>query len=114
VRLAGVIEFGNDVGELSEDLVVPGHVGGQDAPYDALAHYSVGGIIQGRENVALGRLQDPKGHGAVMVLQGRDVVVAQRQFGSRVYLVDVVVARMIEIVADAGDDQYENLEVADL
>lgn len=48
-----------------------------------------------------------------MVLQGRDVVVAQRQLGTRVYLVDVIVARMVEIVADAGDDQYENLEVAD-
>lgn len=45
VRLVGVIEFGNDVGELAEDLVVPGHIGGQDAPYDPLAHYSIRRIV---------------------------------------------------------------------
>lgn len=113
MRLIGVIELGNDVGELAEDLVVPGHIGGQDTPYDPLAHYSVRGIVQRRKDVALGRLQDPKRHGTVMILQGRDVVVAQRQLGPRVYLIDVVVARMVEIVTDAGDDQYEHLEVAD-
>lgn len=113
VRLAGVIEFGDDVSELAKDLVVTGHVGRQDAPYDALAHYSVRRIVQGREDVALGRLQDPKCHGAMMILQRRDIVVAQRQLGPRVYLIDIVVARMVEIVADARDNQYEDLEVAD-
>jgi len=113
VRSAGVIEFGSDVDELAEDLVVPGHVGRQDAPYDSLANYSVRRIVQGREDVALGRLQDPKRHRTVMILQGRDIVVTQRQLGPRVYLIDIVVARMIEIVTDAGDDQYEHLEVAD-
>lgn len=48
-----------------------------------------------------------------MILQGRDVVVAQGQLGTRVYLIDVVVARMIEVVAYAGDDQDEDLEIAD-
>lgn len=113
MRSAGIIEFGNDVGELAEDLVVPGHVGRQDASYDTLANYSVRRIVQGREDVALGRLQDPKRHGAMVILQGRDIVITQRQLGPRVYLIDIVVARMIEIVTDAGDDQYENLEVAD-
>jgi len=27
VRLAGVIEFGSNVGKLAEDLIMPGHVG---------------------------------------------------------------------------------------
>lgn len=113
MRLAGVIEFGNGVGELAENLVVPGHVGGQDAPDDALAHYSVRGIVEAREYVALRRFQHPKRHRAVVVLQRRDVVVTQRQLGPRVYLVDIVVARMVQVMADAGDDQYEDLEVAD-
>lgn len=113
MRLAGVIEFGSGIDELGKDLVVPGHVGRQDAPYDALAHYSVRRIVQGREDVALGRLQNPKCHGTVMILQGRDIVVAQRQLGPCVYLIDIVVARMVEIMADTGDNQYENLEVAD-
>lgn len=55
VRLVSVIEFGSDISELAEDLIVPGHVGRQDASYDALAHYSVRRIVQGREDVALGR-----------------------------------------------------------
>lgn len=114
VRLAGVIEFGSDVGELAEYLVVPGHVGRQYAPYDALAHYPVRRIVQGREDIALGRLEDSERHGAMVILEGRDIVVAQRQLGPRVYLVDIVVTRMVEIVTDAGDNQYEDLEVADL
>lgn len=113
VRLAGVIEFGNDVGELAENLVVPGHVGGQDASDDALAHYSVCGIIKGCEDVALRRLQHPERHRAVVIFQRWDVVVTQRQLSPRVYLIDIIVARMIQIVADAGDDQYEDLEFAD-
>lgn len=49
----------------------------------------------------------------MMILQGRDIVVAQRQLGPRVYLINIVVARVVEIVADTRDNQYEDLKVAD-
>ena len=44
--LAGVIEFQDDVGELTEDLVVPGHVRHEDASDDAFAHDAVRRVVQ--------------------------------------------------------------------
>ena len=110
----GVIEVGHGVGELCEYLVVACHVGGEDAAYNALADRAKGGRVEGRQYVALGRLEDAKRHRAVVILEGRDVVIAQRQLRASVYLIDVVVARVVEVVADARDDQHEHLEFADL
>lgn len=110
--LVVVVEAGQDVLEVSQDLVVPGHVRGQDAPDHALAHQLEVLAAERLEDVAVVVLQYPEGHAAVVVLQGRDVIVAYRQFRFGVDLVDVVVTRMVEVVADARGQQDEDLEVA--
>lgn len=48
---------------------------------------------RGFEPVFRHLLQDLEGDGAVVVLQGRDVVVAQSQFGPSVYLKNTVATR---------------------
>lgn len=48
-----------------------------------------------------------------MVLQRGDVVVPQRQLRLRVDLVDVVVARVVEVVADARSQQDQHFKIAD-
>lgn len=42
-----IIKFRDDIGKLSKDLVVPGHVRCEDAPDDPFAHYSIRCIVQG-------------------------------------------------------------------
>ena len=80
------VELVDDLAELSDDLVVPGHVGGQDAADDALARAPLLVGAEARQHVG-GRLaEDGERHRAVVVLQRRHVVVAQRQVGAGVYL----------------------------
>lgn len=40
-----------------------------------------------------------------MVLQWRNVVISERQLCPGVYLINVIVPGMVEIVADAGHEQ---------
>lgn len=68
VRFVRVIEFQYDIGKLPEDLVVPGHVGREDAPYDAFPYGSVGRWVQGRQDVAFQSFEDAKGHRAMVIL----------------------------------------------
>lgn len=49
----------------------------------------------------------------MVVLEWRYVVVPQRQFRLGVDLVDVVVARVIEVVANARGEEDEDFQVAD-
>lgn len=102
--LARIIEFRDNVGELAENLVVSGHVRGKDTSDDPFAYHPIGGIVQRRQYVALGGLEDAERHRAMVILERRDVVVTERQLGTGVYLINVVVSRMIQVVADAGDD----------
>lgn len=48
MSLAGVIEFRDDVRELTEDLVVPGHVRCKNTPDDPFAYDSICRIVQRR------------------------------------------------------------------
>ena len=75
-----------DLFELAEDLVVSGHVRGQDAPDhsfpDGFEHF-------GRElakDVGRRILEDVERHRAVVILQRRDVVVPQGQLRPRINL----------------------------
>lgn len=95
MSLVGVIELRYDVGELSKDFVMPGHVCRKNTSDDPFAHGSISGIVQRREYIALGRFQYPKRHGAMMILKGRNVVVTQCQLGTSIDLIDVIVTRMI-------------------
>ena len=83
-----VIEVRGDEIELAEDFVVTGHVGGQDAADDALAHALVLVAGEGGEQVGRRVLQDVERHRAVVVLQRRDVVVPQGQLRTSVDLND--------------------------
>ena len=67
MRFVRVIKFRYGVGELCEDLVVPGHVRGEDAPYDTFPYGPVGRWVQGRQDVAFRSLEDAKGHRAMMI-----------------------------------------------
>ena len=62
------------------------------------------------EDVAILGLQDLKGDGAVMVLQGRDVIVAQSELRAGVDLIGIVVARVVEVVADGRGQQDEDVQ----
>lgn len=53
------------------------------------------------EDVALGKGKDLEGHGAVVVLQGRYVVVAHRQLGASV---DLIPGRWIEFMSSYPRD----------
>lgn len=63
--------------ELSQYLVVPGHVRGQDAANDAFPHHAEHLRAHGAEDVAFRQLQDTERHGAMVVLQRGDVIVSQ-------------------------------------
>lgn len=113
MSLARIIELRDNVGELAENLVVSGHVRGKNTPDDPLAHHPVRRVVQRRQYVAFRCFENAKRDGAMMVLQRRNIVVTERQLGAGVYLINVVVSRMIQVVADAGNDQYKNLQIAD-
>lgn len=72
--------------ELCQYLIVPSHVCGQDAADDAFSHHTEQLRSHCAEDVTLRQLQDTESHGAMMVLQRRNVIVAQGQFSSCVYL----------------------------
>lgn len=79
-----------------------GHVGSQDAPDHTLPDLLEGLAAEALEDVAVVVLQNPERHAAVMVFKRRNVVVSKCEFGFRVYLVDVVITWMIQIMTDAG------------
>ena len=86
MRPVAVVELWHDLVELAEDLVVPGHVRGEDAADDALAHRLV--QLGGERFEYVGRRvgEDVERDRAVVVLQRRDVVVAQRELRARIDL----------------------------
>jgi len=81
-----VVKDGRDLVELVEDFVVARHVGGQDAADDALPHALVHLAAERGEQVGRWLLQNIERHRAVVILQWRYVVVAQRQLRPRVDL----------------------------
>lgn len=113
MSLARIIEFRDNVGELAENLVVSGHVRGKNTSDDPFAYHPIRRVVQRRQYVALRGFEDAKRNGAMMILQWRNIVVTERQLGTGVYLINVVVSWMIQVVADAGDDQYKNLQITD-
>ena len=81
-----IVEDGHDIVELAKDLIVARHVGGQDAADDSFTHALVAGAAQVAEDVGRRIVHDVERHRAVVVLQRRDVVVAQCQLRACVYL----------------------------
>lgn len=53
--------------------------------------------------------EQAKRNGAMVILKWRNVIVSQRQLCPRVYLVNVVVSGMIQVVANAGYKQNQHL-----
>ncbi len=74
-----VVEFGGYLIELVEDLVVTGHVRGQDASYNAFADALVDIGREGSEEICRWIFQDVERYRTVMILQRRNVIVAQGQ-----------------------------------
>lgn len=57
------------------------------------------------EDVSVRMLKQSERNGAVMVLQWRNVVISERQLCPGVYLINIIVPGMVEIVTDAGHEQ---------
>lgn len=72
--------------ELCKDLIVSGHVCGQDATDHTFSHLTEHFWWQGTKYVAVIVFQYPECHGAVMVLQRWDVIIAQSQLCPCIYL----------------------------
>lgn len=85
--LVCVVEAVHFLFEGVEDLAVSSHVRGQDQRDGSLSDLFEGLGVEVGEDVAVGLREDLEGHGTVMVLQRRDVVVTNRQLGSGVDLI---------------------------
>ena len=81
-----VVELLDHLSELGDDVVMARHVRGQDAADDAVPGSPLLAGSQAAQNVGLRLLEDAERDGAVVVLQGGDVVVAQRQLRAGVDL----------------------------
>lgn len=101
MRFVIVIKCWYDFLEIGEDFIVSGHVRSQNAADHAFSHLLEVLHTERSENVAIVVLQQAECHAAVVVLQRGNVVIADRKFRFCIYLVDIVVAGVVQVVADA-------------
>lgn len=75
-----IVKRGQQLCELGENLIMPGHVRGQDTPDDSFANGSILGSWHTGKNGTFRSGEEPKRHAAMVVLKGRDIIVpANRQ-----------------------------------
>lgn len=80
MRLIGIIKHGHDFRKVGQNFIVPRHIRRQYAPDHPLPDLFEIFASEGLEDVAILVFQKPKGHATVMILQWRDVIVANCQF----------------------------------
>eukprot|EP01137_Pigoraptor_chileana_P003035 Opistho-2@42669 len=90
------------------------HVGCKNKCNHPLADQLERVIINIGKYVAFRLAKDFKSDGAVVVLEGADIVVADGQLCACVDLICIVLARMIEIVADGRHDKDELVQLRKL
>lgn len=102
-----VVKDGRNLVKLVEDLVVTGHVRRQNAAYHTLSNCFVDVGREGAEQIGRRVLQDVERHRAVVVLQRRNVVVAQSQLGPSI---DLLSSAMFQEEEEGGGWRMEETE----
>lgn len=99
--------------EIRQDFIVSCHVSRQNGSNHSFSYLFKIFAAEWFENIAIIILQNSKSNAAMVIFKWRYIVIADGQFCFGVNLVDVVVAGMIQVVANTRSEKYKHFQIAD-